>query len=694
MLRLLLLATCTCAAWGAGLRSRLQVEGSIQNAAYAPSPSTERVVRMLENLITEMETEQATDDTQFQEFSKWCTEQMAATSASIGTLKGTIENLEASLSELYSEKSGLESEIAHLDGEINVVTSQMNQATERRNEEHTNFQREQGDFDNSITACNRAVELLAAHYGDGPQQAERPAWMSLVQVSAVIRRHGRFVPRKLQALLEQPYQSGNRYQESHGEAGNIVDQVRVLSETFAEDKQSSIDEEGRLKKLFDSLMAEKQELLTQLTTQRNERQSVLNGVNQQIGEQETAKANAEAELADEQAYLSQTKTGCEDTTKLYHMRTQDREAEKLAVNEAMKVLSGPAGAAAPAFVQRSAVSHRLRRAMRLPRCQTCSRAASLLSKAARALRSGVLATAAAATLSTSTTQSVEDVVSALQELIRRIDEDQAMEKSHKEWCQSEMSDTANKKATHEANVATLTQQIADETETVAEKVRAIADTHDAINTADSNFREAETLRQQEHASYETEMQNYRDAINALNQAMDIMAKFYAQQEAAPSFFQVQEQQEDLIAPRAVQPGVFNNVYQQKGGAGVVEMIGTVRNEFQSGQADLEASEKQAQEDFARLTSEYNASRNDLVNQLNRVTTEKQTAEANLDQFREDKAANEREVQAAASYLQQLSGSCDVLLEHYDERVRLRSEEKKAIQDAVEVLENQGANLPM
>merc|ERR1719265_2395743 len=109
------------------------------------------------------------------------------------------------------------------------------------------------------------------------------------------------------------------YQDSSGEAGNIVDQVKVLADTFAEDKQSAIDEENRLQKVYETLMAEKTEQLNTLITERDSRQMVLNGVNQEIGGNETGLANAEAELKSEQDYKQQIEKQNTDTKALFEM---------------------------------------------------------------------------------------------------------------------------------------------------------------------------------------------------------------------------------------------------------------------------------------------------------------------------------------------------------------------------------------
>merc|ERR1719217_2047422 len=145
-------------------------------------------------------------------------------------------------------------------------------------------------------------------------------------------------PKILSFIQSKQPQPGERYGDKRGDAMSIVDQMQLLADTFADDKQSAIDEEDRLQKLYTTLMTEKTAQLNTLTSELDSRQSVLNAVNQDIAEKESAKAIAEAELKDEQAYLSQTTKTCDDTKALYEMRKHDREEEKIAVSEAIKVL--------------------------------------------------------------------------------------------------------------------------------------------------------------------------------------------------------------------------------------------------------------------------------------------------------------------------------------------------------------------
>merc|ERR1719379_2518628 len=118
------------------------------------------------------------------------------------------------------------------------------------------------------------------------------------------------------------------------------------------------------------------------------------------------------------------------------------------------------------------------------------------------------------------------------------------------------------------------------------------------------------------------------------------------------------------------------------------MIATVRKEYEAGKADLEKAEAQAIKDYSAAQDLYQQTRRDLVSKQDQLEVELQTAEANLSQYQEDKASNEEEVEAAKTYMTQLNASCDSLLKNYDDRVKLRKEEKAAIEKAIDVLKNE------
>merc|ERR1719214_113704 len=144
-------------------------------------PSFDSVITMLQNLISQIETEEASDEKDYRAFFTWFTEQSEATSSSINMLSTRLQELAAVIADLAARQNNLAKEVARLNGEIDETQTQIEAAKEKRTEEHNNYVQEQLDFGNSIAACEKAVELLSKFYGDGkPKESTRPAWMSLI----------------------------------------------------------------------------------------------------------------------------------------------------------------------------------------------------------------------------------------------------------------------------------------------------------------------------------------------------------------------------------------------------------------------------------------------------------------------------------------------------------------------------------
>merc|ERR1719453_1858319 len=79
---------------------------------------------------------------------------------------------------------------------------------------------------------------------------------------------------------------------------------------------------------------------------------------------------------------------------------------------------------------------------------------------------------------------------------------------------------------------------------------------------------------------------------------------------------------------------------------------------------------------------------DLKHQEDTLTVELQTAEGQIDQNTGDLESNTDEVASAVNYLDRLGKSCYPLISRYEERAKLRAEEKQAVQDAIKVLQEQ------
>merc|ERR1719398_281682 len=115
----------------------------------------------------------------------------------------------------------------------------------------------------------------------------------------------------------------------------------------------------------------------------------------------------------------------------------------------------------------------------------------MLRQKASNLHSELLATAA---MTTGSGEALVPVVAQLNDLVRRIDEQQKAEEEHKDWCEHELAETAKTKAHHEQLVEELKQKIEDTKGEIADKQQGIKDTMESIQTADKEFNELKDER--------------------------------------------------------------------------------------------------------------------------------------------------------------------------------------------------------
>lgn len=647
------------------------------------APAMKRVITMLDNLVAELEEEGRLDEDTHTKFVAWAADTITSTTETIGTLTTKIEDLEATLSGLRTQKMELDAAVKKLKGEIAETNTQINFAKDKRSTEQQAFAAEQQEFVSAIAACGKAIGVLGAHYGDGEEQeVVKPDFISLVETvnkAGKKLQKGRRLYKGIQLLqaatgtkghLRQP-QTFERYQASTGEGLNIVDQLGLLKDSFVMDKQSAVEDEARLQKQFDALMKEKTELLNSLIAERDSQQKRLDETNQSIAENEGELARTEKQKLDAQTYLSQVKTQKKDAEEAYAIRKKDREHEIEACKQAVGTLEEYRAA----FVQRSAVLRRISRAsadhknVRPRACTGCNRAASLLRQRATTYHSTLLQAAAAAAEGN---EALDEIISSIEGLVDRLKEEQKAEKEHKEWCEKEISETTTKRDDLAATIEELKGDLANLAEVLVEKKDELVQNEAATAAEEKQWEGLTAIRETEKEEYEKDHAEHVEAINALNEAMDILAKFYASRKGA-SFVQ------------------FGNLHRKGGpesGSAAVKLIADTRAEFTTSRDNLEKLEADAVKQYGEDKALHNKDMNDLNDQHNTITVEIQTTEDAIDQATTDKADNEGEKTTAESYLANLERACRPLLDNYEERKKLRSEEEKSLKDAIKVLEEE------
>merc|ERR1719329_959600 len=110
----------------------------------------DKVVQMIDNMISELEKEQAEDDTK----RDWCTDEVHTVEQEVKALDGEVSDVSADIEEKEDQLETLKSEIAALQQSNADLDKSVAQATEQRKAEHA-------EYTSTAAANQAALELIA-----------------------------------------------------------------------------------------------------------------------------------------------------------------------------------------------------------------------------------------------------------------------------------------------------------------------------------------------------------------------------------------------------------------------------------------------------------------------------------------------------------------------------------------------------
>merc|ERR1719421_2286855 len=175
----------------------------------------------------------------------------------------------------------------------------------------------------------------------------------------------------------------------------------------------------------------------------------------------------------------------------------------------------------------------------------------------------------------------------IQEMIEKLEEEEAKEAAHKAFCDKEMSETKAKKEDKESEIEDLTTKI----DKATAKIAKLEEELGAIAKAQ---KEADAIRTEEKAAWEAAKADYESGIEGVGMALKVLRDYYAEKEEA-----LIQAKHDKATGAAT---------------GIIGMLEVVESDFTKSLAEGTAKEAMAVEEYEKLTQD---------NKI--ATTEKTTA---------------------------------------------------------------------
>jgi hypothetical protein len=649
----------------------------------------QKVLQLMNDMVAKGTKEKNEEAVKFSAFSQWCTDTKRTKSNEIAAGEQKMEELNALIDKKAVEIKKLTERILELEEDVGRWKADQKSATAVRNMEEADYTATLTDYSESIDAISGAIEVLK-------KQAYNRNQAELVQALMQVRSK-RLVPKAAKDTLtsfiqvtqpdveEMPDdQLFYKAPEAYGyefQSGGVIDMLVKLGDEFGTKKADLIKEEMKAKNAYQMIM---QVLTDNIENADHEikKKSVLRA------ETEQAKAEAEGDLAEttkerdeDQAYLDETTSLCQQKTSDFEARQKLRAEELETLKKAIEIIASEEVAGSgdkylPTLLQVGSKS--LAQTQNKQQNPLQLKIAAFLTERARTTGSRVLSEVSEQV----TANPFKKVKKLIKDLIVQLMEEATAEVEHKGWCDTELTTNKQTRDAKTADVASLTSEIEDLTATIAELTQRLADLAVEIKELEDAMAKATEDRTASKATNEQTIKEAKLAQTAVSNAMALVKDFYEKSAQATALAQ-QTPGEDA-------PETFTKPY--KGllpeGGNVVDFLEVILTDFtrlETETTDDEASESATYKDFMFESTKSKALKENETKHKTATKTDKESA---LHFAEEELKTTKEQLADAVAYYEKLKPSCVDSGISYEERVKRREEEIQSLQEALKILQGE------
>jgi len=642
-----------------------------------------KVITLLKDMLKQLEKEAEEDQEIYDKLACWCETNDKEKTKSIADAEAKIDDLTTKIEELTAASARLNTEIKNLESEVAKNQEALDQATAIREKQLAEFNAEEKDLLESISALKAAVTVLSKHQGGAflqvPQSHVATVAMTLQQQ---MQRHSGLLrgiispsqKKAIAAFIQAPqdyFDAKPTFKQSYApQSGEIFGILTQMLETFEANLSQSQKEEMENQKAYEDLKAAKEAEIAAGQEQIEKKTSELADTDEKNAQAKEDLEDTKKSLSADEEFLMMLKEKCSMTDKEWEERQKTRQLEMEAVSKALAVLSGDDAhdlftrTFNPALVQMEVSATSERR----------DQAAKLLSQVAKKLNSPRLSALAYRVRLDAFTR----VKKAIDDMIAQLMKEKADEIKHKDFCVDEFNTNQLQTEKKEREKADLIAKIEDLEMTIKALTDAITKLKSEIAEMQLQMKRAGEDREQENKEFQTTVADQRETQRLLKAALSILQDFYGKKAA---FLQGKRQEPAGPPP----PPGFEEYKKNAASGGVMDMIQQIISDAKAMEAEAIRSEEDAQKAYEDFVKETNASIEAKSKEIVNKTELKAKAEGELVETKESKEAVMLELEQLSNYNAELHQSCDFVMKNFDVRQTARDEEVEALKQAKAIL---------
>jgi len=679
-------------------------------AALVTNP-IRKVVTMLQDMQTKVTEEGKKEQELYDKFMCYCKTSGGELDASIEAAETKVEAMEAALKGSTERKAQTEADLKEHQSSRAEAEDTMATATALREKAASEFSQEEADLKTNIAAVAKAVDALEKGAAGAFLQTTAA---NLVRSFAMEKAN--LPDSTRQELLS--FLSGTEGEGYSPQSGEITGILKQLGDEMSKSLAESTDAESASIANYEALIAAKKKEVGTLQVQIENEMERVGRLGVETSEMANDIEDTKNALSADQKFQLELKSSCGTKTAEWEAIKMTRSEELVALAETIKVLNDddalelfkktlPVASSSFVQVQVNRASQRARalELVRTARRHTKSPALDLILLALRGKSAGF-----------------EKVITMVDQMVANLKTEQVGDDSKKEYCDTQLDQSEDKKKELEQSVADSSKSIDDMEGLLVTLVEEIKALEAGIKALDKSVVEAFEQRKAENDEFKALLAADSTAKEVLVWAKNRLNKFYNPKlYTAPAKRELSEEERitvnmgGTLAPTPAPGGIADTgigaslvqirahsqvhraapqappetfgPYTKKGGEtnGVIAMIDLLVKDLDKEMQEAEVSEKDAQADYQTMMADAGEKRAADLTSLNEKESAKANTEEELDSEKDSKAATTKELMGVDKYVSELHGECDWLLKYFEARKAARTSEIESLVNAKAVL---------
>jgi len=256
-----------------GLEMQVSVTSSLSfDVEAAKNRPVSKVITLLKDMLKQLEKEAEEDEEIYDKMACWCETNDKEKTKSIADAEARIADLTSKIEELTANSARLGTEIKNLEKEVAANQAALDQATAIRQKQLAEFNAEEKDLLESISALKAAIVVLSKHHPNSMLQMPHAHLLGVAaSLQHEMQKHAsllagvlsRFQKKVVSAFVQAPqdyFDAAPTFKQSYApQSGEIFGILKQMKETFESNLSASQKEEMANQKAYEDVKAAKEE---------------------------------------------------------------------------------------------------------------------------------------------------------------------------------------------------------------------------------------------------------------------------------------------------------------------------------------------------------------------------------------------------------------------------------------------------